>query len=123
MVQTSDVVIIGGGVIGLSLALELRRAGSAVTVLENHQPGREASWAAGGMIAQCEAGPNPLLREFAKFSSQMYPAFVHVLQDESGMDVDLRGDGTIRFLDDPEHELTNKGKRSHLTRFANLSRS
>ena len=110
MVQTSDAVIIGGGVIGLSLALELRRAGMSVTVLEKHQPGREASWAAGGMIAYCEAGPHPLLQQLAKTSSQMYPAFVHVLQDESGINVDLRSDGTIRFLDDPQHDVAEEGK-------------
>jgi glycine oxidase len=109
-VQTSDAVIVGGGVIGLSLALELRRAGLSVTVLEKHQPGREASWAAGGMIAYCEAGPHPLLRQLANISSRMYPAFVHVLQDESGTNVDLRSEGTIRFLDDPEHELAAEGK-------------
>jgi glycine oxidase len=108
-VQTSDVVIVGGGVIGLSLALELRRAGMSVTVLDKHQPGREASWAAGGMIAHCEAGPHPLFRLLATTSAQMYPSFVHALQDESGADVDLRSYGTIRFLDDERHELAQEG--------------
>ena len=40
----------------------------------------------------------------------MYPDFVHTLQDESGIDVDLRSYGTIRFLEDKENELAEEGK-------------
>ena len=108
--QTADVVIVGGGVIGLTLAIELRRAGLSVSVLEKHQPGREASWAAGGMIAHCEAGPHPLFRQLARASAEMYLSFVRVLQDESGIDVDFSSQGTIRFLDDDETELRAQGK-------------
>lgn len=108
--QTSDVAIIGGGVIGLSLALELRRAGLSVTVLDKHHPGREASWASGGMIAHCEAGSNPVFRLLAKTSAQMYPSFVHTLQDESDINVDFRSYGTIRFLDNDDGELAEEGK-------------
>src|SRR4051794_2365236 len=106
----ADVIIIGAGIIGLSIACELRRAGSSVLVLEKHQPGREASWAAGGMIAWSEAGPNPSFRDLARTSARMYPAFVHALQDESGIDVDFRRDGKIRFLDVQDHELAMEGK-------------
>jgi glycine oxidase len=88
-------VIIGAGVIGLSLACELRRHGASVIILERHQPGREASWASGGMIAHCEAGPHPLLRALAYASAKLYPAFAHTLQDESGIDLDIRSEGKI----------------------------
>ncbi len=95
-----DVVIVGGGVIGLSLAVELRRGGASVMVLERHQPGREASWAAGGMLVDRETGTTPSFRAMAHASAAMYPAWVHRLHDESGVHVDLREQGTIRFLDD-----------------------
>ena len=98
--KTWDVVIIGGGVIGMSLAVELRRSGLSVIVLEKHQPGREASWAAGGMLADREAGPNLLFRTLAEASAEMYPEFVHRLRDESRVNIELREQGTIRFLDD-----------------------
>src|SRR4051794_12600225 len=102
MVKTWDVAIIGAGVIGLSLAVELRRSGLSVIVLEKHQPGREASWAAGGMLAEREAGSNALLRTLAGASAAMYPEFVHRLQDESRMKVELREQGTICFLDEDD---------------------
>jgi glycine oxidase ThiO len=108
-VQTADVVIIGGGVIGLTLALELRRAGLSVTVLDKHQAGREASWAAGGMIANFEAGPHPLFRKLANASAEIFPTYVTVLQDESGINVDLRCDGTIRFIDPDDSEHPSEG--------------
>ena len=105
--KTWDVVIIGAGVIGLSLAVELRRTGLSVMVLEKHQPGREASWAAGGMLADREAGPS--LAGLARASAEMYAEFVQRLQDESGVEIDLREQGTIRFLDEP-HEPEPAGE-------------
>src|SRR4051794_10146092 len=99
MVKSADIAIIGGGVIGLSLACGLRRSGASVMVLERNQPGREASWAAGGMIAYTEVGLNPLFRRLAKLSAEMYAGFAHTLQDESGVNIDLRTEGKILFLD------------------------
>ena len=46
----NDCVIIGGGVMGLSIAWELARAGRQVTLLERGALGREASWAGAGIL-------------------------------------------------------------------------
>ena len=48
-----DVIIVGGGIIGLSLAIELRKTGRTVLLVERGEPGKEASYAAGGMLANC----------------------------------------------------------------------
>lgn len=50
MTETSDVLICGGGVIGLSCAFELAKAGRSVTVIDRGEPAREASWAGAGML-------------------------------------------------------------------------
>lgn len=90
--------MIGGGIIGLSLAIELRKKGARVLVVERGEPGREASHAAAGMLADCGMEIPASLQTLASASARMYPEFVHELQDESGIHVDLRDHGTILFL-------------------------
>ena len=97
--KTWDVIIVGGGIIGLSLSIELRKHGASVLVVERGEPGREASHAAGGMLANCGDETPVLLQGLANASADMYPEFVHELQDESGVDVDLRENGTLLFLE------------------------
>jgi glycine oxidase len=101
-VKVWDSVIIGGGIIGLSLALELRKDGARVVVLDASHPGREASWAAGGMLAARDPDTRTELRDLAIASASMYPEFVHQVQDESGTPVDFCTNGTIRFLHESE---------------------
>jgi glycine oxidase len=92
-----DVIVIGGGIIGLSLSIELRKKGAAVLVVERGEPGREASYAAGGMLVDCPLETPAALQSLATASARMYPEFTHELQVESGMSVDLRDQGTILF--------------------------
>jgi glycine oxidase len=97
-VKTWDVVIVGGGAIGLSLAIELRKQQARVLVVERGEPGREASYAAAGMLADCGLEIPAPLQALATASARTYPEFVHELQDESGINVDLRDQGTILFV-------------------------
>lgn len=85
----------GGGIIGLSLSIALRKRGMRVLIVERGEPGREASYAAAGMLADSPMEIPVPLRQMASASAKMYPEFVHELQDESGMDVDLRDEGTL----------------------------
>lgn len=88
-------IIVGGGIIGLSLAISLRKQGLRVLVVERGEPGREASYAAAGMLVPAGAEIPAALRELAKASAQSYPEFVHELEDESGIKVDFQELGTI----------------------------
>ena len=95
-------IIIGGGIIGLSLSLELRKKGASVLVVERGEAGREASYAAGGMLVDCSIETAAALQPLATASARMYPEFVHELEVESGIKVDLREQGAI-VLPPPEH--------------------
>jgi glycine oxidase len=96
-VKSFDVIILGAGIIGLSLARELRRHALEVLLLERGEPGREASYAAGGMLAPSGDDIPSSLMPLALASAQMYPEFVNEVEDESGMKVDLRRQGSITF--------------------------
>jgi glycine oxidase len=106
--KTWDVIIIGGGIIGLSLALALRKRGATVLVVERGEPGREASHAAGGMLVECSLETPAALQPPATASARMYPEFAQDLQFDSGSHVDLRDHGTIVFPP-PEHVYERPG--------------
>jgi glycine oxidase len=98
--KTWDVIIIGAGLIGTSLSLALRKQGATVLLVEREAPGREASHAAAGMLAQCDPHLPQLLRPLALASAKLYPGFIHDLEDESGQQIDFRRQGTIVLLDE-----------------------
>lgn len=106
MTPTSDVLIIGGGVIGLAIARALARDGLRVVVFErNARPGGEASWAAAGMLApQAEAdAPGPLF-DLCLRSRALYPDFIAALWEETRIDAELCPAGTL-LLAEEESEV------------------
>ena len=109
--KTWDVVIIGGGVIGLSLAWRLRHGGASVLVVEKGEPAREATHAAGGMIAHCDPGNPPELAGMIAAGARMYRAFVDELRAEAFESPDLREAGTIAVLDENESPPCEAARR------------
>ena len=95
--STGKTAIIGGGVIGLAIGWRLAAAGCRVEIFERGVAGQGASWAAAGMLAagsEVEPGEQtlfPLLRH----SQSLWPAFAAELAEASGIDVELRTEGTI----------------------------
>ena len=97
-VRSWDVAVVGAGIIGITLSIQLRRGGLRVLVVDRGEPGREASHAAAGMLADCALETPAALQPLATASARMYPEFVHQIEDESGMSVDLRPQGTLFFF-------------------------
>jgi glycine oxidase len=95
--QTADVVIIGGGIIGLTIARALARRGVRdVWLVERSSLGAEASFAAGGILApQAEANARDEFFELACRSRDLYPEFAAALLEETGVDVELDSTGTL----------------------------
>lgn len=94
MKKTYDVLIIGGGIIGLSTACSLRKRGLNVLVLDKGEAAQEASRQAAGMLHP-HAGPveeNPLF-ELLRASYRLYPDFIAELEENTGVDTDFKKHG------------------------------
>jgi len=86
----ADVVIAGGGIVGLSLGLELLERGLSVTVIERQQAMSSASWAAGGMLAVHDPQNPPELMPLALRSEELYPSYLARIERLSGRAVPMR---------------------------------
>ena len=91
-----DTIIVGGGIIGCSIALRLAQSGLKVTLIERGALGREASWAAAGMLTpQSETTGKEPLFEIGIRSRALYRDFTDELRDISGIDSEYRAEGTV----------------------------
>lgn len=80
-------VVVGAGIIGLTTALELARVGHKVCVLERGHAGREASWAAGGILSPLPPDdPVPEFRDLLDQSLALFPAYCADLLEQTGID-------------------------------------
>ena len=83
----AQVVVVGGGVIGLCSALSLAEAGARVTLLERGEPGREASWAGGGILSPLYPWRGPeRVWQLAAESLALYPQLCSTLGQHTGID-------------------------------------
>jgi glycine oxidase len=108
-VKTYDVVIVGGGIIGGSIAFELAQRNLRVAVLDRQELMREASWAAAGMLSpapDCLAAI-PLV-PLGRASLALYPKFVDAVESASGMRTGYRTGGALEVVchGDAQRELS-----------------
>ncbi|HTQ12351.1 MAG TPA: glycine oxidase ThiO [Rhizomicrobium sp.] len=91
------VVVIGGGIAGLSIGWRLAQAGAQVTVVERAQPGGGATLASAGMIAPTaeRVGVESPEAKFARAAAALWPAFAAEVEQASNHKVTYRPDGTI----------------------------
>jgi len=107
MKRSSDVLIVGGGIIGLAIAREAALAGLSVRLFEPGEPGGEASGAAAGMIgAQLEAEHRESLTELELASRKIYDEFITSISEASGVDPNHRTEGTLVVARGSDEEET-----------------
>jgi glycine oxidase len=115
-VKKFDAVIIGGGVIGCSIAWRLGQAGMRVIVVERGALGKEASWAAGGILSPlAEADRADEFFHLCASSRSIYADFARELREISGIDSEYRTEGTIylALTDEDEEELEERWRWQH----------
>ena len=91
------VAVVGAGICGLGIGWRLAAAGCAVDVFDRAEAGREASWAAAGMLAaQVETEPGEEALLALNLESQVaWPAFATELEAESNIDLGYRDERTL----------------------------
>lgn len=92
--------------VGLACSLVLRRRGLQVTVLEAGAAMKEASWAAGGMLAVEDPENPPALLPLSRYSRSLYEGFLTEIGGLSGKPVPLRTRETVQLLATP-HAATS----------------
>jgi len=100
-----DIAIIGGGVIGTSIAFALAADGLHVVVLDRQQPGQEASWAAAGMLSPAPDSLRDIpLVPLARESLRLYSEFAAGIEEASGQSIGYEREGTLELFSGPHGE-------------------
>lgn len=115
-IELSDVVVVGGGVIGCAIAYELTERGASVMVVERGRIGGEASWASAGIISL----PNdPTMRrervEISRRGLIRYPALVASLEERTGIAIEYRRSGALSVAVDAEREAVERDRAAWQT--------
>src|SRR5260370_5671126 len=106
---TYHAAIIGGGIIGSSLAWELARDSWRVVGVAGQQRGREAAWAAAGILSPAPESPAAFpMVPLGRASLALYPEFVAAIEEDSGENAGFQPKGTLQtlFARDAERELS-----------------
>jgi len=107
-----SIIVIGGGVIGLSCALELRKRGYEVTLLEQHGCGGQASGAAAGMLAPYSEnveGPDEFF-QLCLHSLQLYSKWQEEVKEISRMSFEYTNSGSLYVVQHEADLLVLEGR-------------
>jgi glycine oxidase len=121
--MSSDLFIIGGGVVGLSVADEATRRGLRVTIADQGDFGREASWAGAGMLTcRPRARQTPGKTDYHDLklmSVQLHAEWARRIQEETGIDVGYRVCGALELAFNRPDAEADVARLKELTRSCN----
>lgn len=99
-----DVIIIGGGLLGMLSARELAQAGQKVALFDRGQTGRESTWAGGGILSPLYPWRfDDAVTALARWGQPRYAALAEQLREESGVDPEYESSGLL-ILDSEEQD-------------------
>lgn len=94
--KTYDLVLVGGGVIGLSIAWECAQSGLDVAVIDAGKVGTGSSWAGAGILPSgATIAPLDPLEQLRALSHQLHAAWADKLLEQTGIDNEYRKCGGL----------------------------
>jgi glycine oxidase len=114
--EHADVVVVGAGLIGSSIAWRLAQRGKRVVLLDKGEPGTEASWAAAGVLIPTAGETVTQLYQLYRASHAAYPAFVDEVRDATGSQVEFRQCGQLVLAFDEREEGLLRQRLEHQRR-------
>jgi glycine oxidase len=112
MKRNYDLIVCGGGVIGLSIAFEVASQGWAVAVLEASELGRGASWAGAGILpAGATVTPTDPLEQLRSLSHRLHGEWALRLREMTGIDTEYRRCGGLYIAATPAERATVAANR------------
>jgi len=117
----SDILVIGGGAIGLLTARELVRSGADITLVEMGAIGREASWAGGGIMSPLYPWRHAdAVTALSLRSQRHYPQLCATLREETGIDSEFIRSGLL-VLEPRDQDQALAWGREHQVRIESLA--
>ena len=103
MSKMTDILIVGGGIIGMLTARELSLAGMEVTIVEQGKMGQESSWAGGGIISPLYPWRyDDSVSALAQWGQTFYPELVEEIRSVTDLDAELIQNGLLMIDDEYE---------------------
>jgi glycine oxidase len=116
MANQADVVVIGGGIIGLTTAYFLAREGLRVQVVDKGDLGREASWAGAGILppGNPSAARTPY-EQLRAHSTMLLPLLAAELRERAGVDNGYLRCGGLEFFEEGAEVAVNEWRADGVT--------
>ncbi len=109
MTEHPDVLILGGGVIGLSTAWFLAEAGVRVTIVDKGDFGQQASWAGAGILSPVNSEhAKTALDQLRALSWGMFPSLSHKLREQTGIENGYLVSGGLELFTHPDEESSDE---------------
>lgn len=111
----SDILIIGGGIIGMLTARELVLAGCQVSIVERSQIGNESSWAGGGILSPLYPWRYAdAVNALARWGQNYFPELIREIEEVTGLCAELLQSGLLILDSDESNEALKWAKNSKL---------